>query len=297
MSSGGGTGGARRWLVTGASGQLGRSFSALAAAERLDVVALSRAELDVADARAVERALAAHAPEVVLNCAAYTRVDLAESHPEDALRANAEAPGLLARACAGRALLVHLSTEYVFRGDASRPIPEDAPADPLTAYGRSKLAGERAVAESGCEHLIVRTQWLFGPGANFVRTILAAAARGAPLTVVEDQLGRPTWSDALATAILAGARAGARGTLHLACEGVTTWFDFAREIVRRGARLGLAPAVEVRPASSAEVPRPATRPAYGVLGLERARKLGLALVHWSDALDRYLERERGRGDD
>jgi dTDP-4-dehydrorhamnose reductase len=292
VTAGGETRGPRRWLVTGASGQLGRSFAALAASERLEAVALPRAALDVADAGAVERALAAHAPEVVFNCAAYTKVDLAESRQDEARRANAEAPAVLARACAGRALLVHVSTEYVFRGDASRPIPEDAPTHPLTSYGQSKLAGERAVAASGCEHLIVRTQWLFGPGPNFVRTILGAARRGAPLTVVDDQLGRPTWSGALATAILAGVRAGARGTLHLACEGVTSWFDFAREIVHRGARLGLAPRVEVCPISSAELRRPAARPAYGVLGLERARRLGLGLEHWSDALDRYLERER-----
>jgi dTDP-4-dehydrorhamnose reductase len=295
VTSRGETRGPRRWLVTGANGLLGRSFAALATSERLEVVALPRAALDVADPGAVDRALAAHAPEVVLNCAAFTKVDLAESQPEEARRANAEAPALLARACKGRALLVHLSTEYVFRGDASRPIPEDAPTHPLSSYGQSKLAGERAVAASGCEHLIVRTQWLFGPGPNFVRTILAAAGRGAPLSVVEDQLGRPTWSGTLATAILAGVRSGARGTLHLACEGVASWFDFAREIVRRGARLGLAPQVEVRPISSAQYPRTAVRPAYAVLGLERARKLGLPLEHWSDALDRYLELERGSG--
>ncbi len=288
MTTRGDTGGARRWLVTGAGGQLGRSFSAVAAGAGLEVTALGRAALDVADAGAVERALTRHAPQVVLNCAAFTKVDLCESQPEQARRANALAPALLARACAGRALLVHLSTEYVFSGEGSRPIAEDAPPGPLSCYGQSKLEGERAVAASGCEHLIVRTQWVFGPGPNFVRTILAAAGRGAPLSVVEDQLGRPTWSAALATAILAAARAGARGTLHLACEGVTSWFDFAREIIHRGARLGLAPEVEVRPIASSGFPRPAPRPAYGVLGLERARGLGVALPHWSDALDRYL---------
>lgn len=290
--------GPRRWLVTGAAGQLGRSFAALARAEGLEVAALARAALDVGDAAGIERALAEHRPDVVLNCAAFTKVDLCESRPDEARRANAEAPGLLALACAGRALLVHLSTDFVFAGDASRPIPEDAPPRPLSVYGKSKLAGERAVAAAGGEHLVVRTQWVFGPGPNFVRTILAAAGRGAPLDVVEDQLGRPTWSGPLATAILAAVRAGARGTLHLACEGVTSWFDFAREIVRRGARLGMAPEVEVRPIATAGYPRPAARPAYGVLGLERARKLGVGLPHWSDALDRYLACERaGRVDE
>ncbi len=282
-----------RWLVTGPAGQLGRSFLALAGDAR--VTALG-SDVRVHDAEAVEREIRRTAPDVVLNCAAFTRVDLCEREQDEAERSNARGPEILAAVCRGRALLVHLSTEYVFSGEASRPIPEDAPTGPLSAYGRSKLAGEEAVRRSGAEHLIVRTQWLFGPGANFVRTILGAAARGQPLSVVEDQLGRPTWSGALARAILGAVEAGARGTLHLACEGIASWCDFARAIVAEGARRGLAPEVPVRPITTRELERPAARPAYGVLSLERARGLGLELPHWQQALATYLDRERERSD-
>jgi dTDP-4-dehydrorhamnose reductase len=285
-----------RWLCFGAGGQLGRSFAAVAAARGVEAHALARADVDIADATSVARALDRVRPEVVLNCAAMTKVDLCESEAAEAERANALAPALLARACRGRALLVHLSTEYVFSGEACRPIPEDAPTEPLSVYGRTKLAGETAVREAGGEHLLVRTQWVFGPGPNFVRTILAAAARGQALTVVEDQLGRPTWSAALARAILGAVEAGARGTLHLACEGIASWCDFARAIVAEGARRGLAPEVPVRPIATRELARPAARPAYGVLSLERARKLGLELPHWQEALAAYLDCEREKRD-
>jgi dTDP-4-dehydrorhamnose reductase len=248
--------------------------------------------LRIEDPLQVERELARVAPDVVLNCAAFTKVDLCETEVALAERTNAEAPALLARACRGRALLVHLSTEYVFSGEAWRPLPEDAPTDPLSVYGRTKLAGEEAVRSSGADHLVVRTQWLFGPGANFVRTILAAAAQGQPLRVVEDQLGRPTWSGALARAILGAVEAGARGTLHLACEGIASWCDFARAIVGEGARRGLSPAVPVQPIATGELARAAVRPAYGVLSLERARKLGVVLPHWQQALADYLDCER-----
>jgi dTDP-4-dehydrorhamnose reductase len=184
-----------------------------------------------------------------------------------------------------------VSTDYVFAGDAVRPIPEDAPIAPRTVYGETKAAGERAVRESGCDHLIVRPQWLYGDGRNFVRTILSAAAKGEPLRVVEDQLGRPTATTPLAAAILGAVSVGCRGTLHLACEGVTSWYDFARAIVLEGARRGLTKQVEVEPCSSAASSRPAPRPAYSVLALERARAEGLRMPHWTDALTVYLDEE------
>ncbi len=249
----------------------------------------TRAELDISDADAIGAALDRERPDVVLNAAAFTKVDVCEQERELALRVNSEAPGLIANACRGRALLVHVSTEYVFSGDASRPIPEHGQADPRSVYGRTKLAGERAVSESGCEHLIVRTQWMFGPGPNFVRTILRAAADGQKLRVVEDQVGRPTGSRAVAEGLVAAVRGELRGTLHLACEGVCSWYDFAREIVREGAARGLARPVVVDPIATEEMPRPAPRPAYAVLALDRARAAGIRMPHWRDALVAYLD--------
>ena len=281
-----------RWLVTGAGGQVGRAALALARSHGVTVVGVTRAELDVREADAVKRALEAHRPDVVLNCAAFTAVDRCETERDEAERANALAPALLAQACRGGPLLVHLSTDYVFDGTASTPVPEDAPTHPLSEYGRSKLRGEEAVRAAAGEHLLVRTQWVFGAGANFVRTILRAAGQGGPLRVVEDQTGRPTWAASLARGIFAAVAAGARGTLHLANEGVASFFDFAREIASEGARRGLCPAVDVRPIPTSEMPRPATRPAYGVLGLARARSLGISPPHWRQALSEYLDAER-----
>jgi dTDP-4-dehydrorhamnose reductase len=287
---------APRWLVTGAGGQLGRAALALAPEHGLTAVGLRHAELDVADAGAVKRVLDELRPDVLLNCAAFTAVDRCESEPDHAERANAFAPGVLAEACRGQCLLVHLSTDYVFDGTACQPIPEEAPRRPLSAYGRSKSRGEDAVRAAGGEHLIVRTQWVFGAGGNFVRTILRAAARGAPLRVVEDQLGRPTWTHSLAHGIFAAVAAGARGVLHLTNEGIASFFELAREATTEGARRGLCPKVEVVPIPTAEMPRPALRPAYGVLGLARARALGITPPHWRDAVAQYLDAERGGSD-
>jgi len=283
---------ASRWLVTGAGGQLGRAVLALAPRSGVAATGVTRAELDVADAGALKRVIDQSQPDVVLNCAAFKAVDRCETEPELAERANSLAPKLLADACRGGPLLVHLSTDYVFDGRASTPIPEDAPTRPISAYGRTKLAGEQAIRAAAGEHLIVRTQWVFGAGANFVRTILRAAGQGESLRVVEDQVGRPTWTRSLAEGIFAAVSARARGTLHLTNEGMTSWCDFAREIVAEGGRRGLCPQVDVRPISTSEMQRPATRPAYGVLGLARARSLGISSPHWREALARYLDAER-----
>ncbi len=276
-----------RWLVTGAGGQLGRAALALAPMHGVTASGVTHAELDVADAGAVKRVIDQTQPDVVLNCAAFTAVDRCESEAHTAERVNTVAPRVLAELCRGGPLLVHLSTDYVFNGRASQPIPEDAPTQPLSVYGRSKLRGEEAIRAAGGEHLIVRTQWVFGDGANFVRTILRAAGQG-PLRVVEDQTGRPTWTHSLAAGIFAAVAAGARGTLHLANEGVTTFFDFAREIVAEGAARKLCPSAEVTPIPTSEMPRPAARPSYGVLGLARARALGIRSSHWRVALAEYL---------
>lgn len=287
---------APRWLVTGAGGQLGRAALALAPEHGITAIGLGHAELDVQDGGAVKRALEELRPDVVLNCAAFTAVDRCESEADAAERANALAPRLLAQACRGQSLLVHLSTDYVFDGTASQPVPEDAPKRPLSVYGRTKSRGEDGVRAADGEYLIVRTQWVFGAGPNFVRTILRAARNGEPLRVVEDQLGRPTWTHSLAHGIFAAVTAGARGVLHLANEGIASFFELAREATLEGARRGLCPKVEVAPISSAEMPRPAARPSYGVLGLARARSLGITMPHWRDALAEYLDAERGGRD-
>jgi dTDP-4-dehydrorhamnose reductase len=277
--------------VTGAGGQLGCSLLAALRGAGHEAHGRTRAELDVTDPDRVKRCLEELDPHVVANCAAFTRVDECEERAELADRVNAGGPRVLAEACRGRALLVHVSTEYVFAGESAGPIPEEADPGPRCAYGVGKLAGERAVRDSGGDHLIVRTQWLFGPGPNFARTILRAAQDGRALRVVEDQWGRPTWTGVLAPALVRAVAAGARGTLHLACDGVCSWYDFAREIVAEGARRGWLEDVPVTPVSTAEFPRPARRPANGVLDLTRARRLGLELGHWRDALAAYFDQE------
>jgi dTDP-4-dehydrorhamnose reductase len=282
-----------RWLVTGSAGQLGQSLLEVAASRGIEVTGFCRANLDITNSAQLDAALDEVAPSVVVNAAAFTKVDLCEEQAEEAHRINARAAGDLARACKGRALLVQVSTEYVFPGSAPLLIPEDAPTEPLSVYGRSKLAGEEAVAESGCEHLIVRTQWLFGAGANFVRTMLRLAASEPLLRVVEDQLGRPTATRALAEGIVEATRVGLRGPLHLACDGICSWYDFAREIVAEGARRGLNPQVPVEPIQTQDMPRPATRPAFAALDLRRARSHGIVLPHWRVALRDYLDAETG----
>lgn len=282
---------ASRWLVTGANGQLGRSILALAKGAGVEAIGSPHEELDIADPAGIERALRELRPEVVLNAAGFTQVDACESQREEAWRVNAQAPGALARACADRALLIHISTDYVFAGRGGEPIPEDAPTEPLSEYGRSKLAGEEAVQGAGGEHLIVRTQWLFGPGPNFVRTILARAERGGELRVVTDEVGRPTWAGSLASALLDVARKPLRGTLHLANCGVASRHEFACEIVREGARRGLVPELRVARIKRADLGRPAARPEHAVLDLERASRAGVELPHWREALALYLDAE------
>jgi dTDP-4-dehydrorhamnose reductase len=251
-----------------------------------DVTALGRSDLDITDAAKVREAVRGH--DIVVNCAAYTAVDLAESHEADAFAVNALGAAHVAGACrlAG-ARLVHLSTDYVFGGDATEPYTEDEPQAPRSAYGRTKAAGEWAVQAHCPQAWIVRTAWLYGAGGgNFVTTMARLAGERETLTVVDDQRGQPTWTMDVAEAILRLVGDSAPfGVWHATSQGETTWHGFAREIFTR---LGLD-AGRVQPISSAQFQAAAPRPAYSVLGHDAWRMTGVApLPHWRDSLAKAL---------
>lgn len=275
-----------RWLITGANGQLGRDLVSALAGQ--DVTAWTRADVDLTDGEAVRRAAAAwadiaHGPAYVINAAAYTAVDPAETDEATAHAVNAAAPGVLAGAVAGRARTVHVSTDYVFAGDADRPYEPTDPTGPRTAYGRTKLAGERAVLAADPGSLVVRTSWVFSThGGNFVDTMLRLEGTRDTVDVVTDQRGSPTWSRDLATALVAAAQVPAvHGLVHCTNTGETTWFGLARKVFSAA---GADPG-RVRPATSAAVPRPAPRPTYSVLGGASWAATGLpVLPPWADAV-------------
>lgn len=233
-------------------------------------------------------------PDVVVNAAAYTAVDRAESEREAAFRANAEAPGALAGACARRdALFVHYSTDYVFDGSGTRPYREDDPVAPLGVYGESKLAGERAVQGSGARHMVFRTAWVYADrGRNFMRTMLRLAAERDELRVVADQVGSPTPAALIADAtasVLARPFAGS-GLWHLTASGETSWHGFASAIVARAHALGRIPRMpRVVPIATADYPTPARRPAYSRLDCSRLeRDFGIVPPDWAQALQAVL---------
>jgi dTDP-4-dehydrorhamnose reductase len=272
-----------RLLVTGAAGMLGRDVVEVARGAGHDVAGLSRAELDVVDAAAVERAVAELRPEAVINCAAFTDVDAAEDRYDEALAVNGAGAGNVATA-AGEvgATVVHLSTDYVFDGTKSAPYMESDEPSPRSGYGRSKLEGELAVAAANPRHAIVRSSWLFGVGGrNFVATMLARGAEQGEVSVVTDQVGCPTFTGHLAPALLALAERGATGVLHVAGSGHCSWHDFAVEIFREA---GID--CQVHPTDTAATGRPAPRPAYSVLVSERSDSP--RLPSWRDGLAEYL---------
>lgn len=276
-----------RLLVTGAGGIVGRATVVEAVGRGWDAIGRTRAELDLTDPAALARELAALAPELVVNAAAFTAVDRCESEEERAFEVNARAVERLAKSCAeAGARLVHLSSDYVFPGDAWRPYREDDPTGPVSAYGRSKLAGERAALASP-DALVVRTSWIFGVGgANFVDTIAGRLARGEPLRVVADQVGGPTWAPFLAKALLDLGESGVRGVVHYQNRAAVSWFEFARAIAAI-----VAPGAAVAPVGSDEFPRPARRPAWSVLDVGRFEALaGRPVEKWHDGLVRHLAR-------
>jgi len=287
-----------RWLVTGARGQLGHALAAqLAADPRSELAAaVDLPEVDVADARAVEALLGGPAPraDVVVNAAAFTHVDRCEREPEAAWRANAGAPGLLAEACARRGIrLVHVSTDYVFAGDASEPYREDDEPAPRSLYGRTKLEGERRVRAALPDALVVRTSWLFGRGRNFLAAILAQAeargpgGAGGPLRVVDDQRGRPTWAVDLAEGIRRLVDRQASGLYHVAGGGIASWWELARACLDE-AGFG---SLEVQPIRTRDLELAAPRPAWSVLDCSKAQALGVAPRPWREAVRAYLRSE------
>jgi len=280
-----------RLLVLGSGGMLGRAVVRDATRLGHDVVVRARADLDITDPDAVTRAVGEVAPRAILNCAGFTDVDGAEADEPAAMRVNGDGPGNIARAAAeAGARVVHVSTDYVFDGSKREPWVESDPVAPLQGYGRTKLAGEVAVAESGAEHAIVRTAWLFGAGGpNFVATMLRLGAERDEVTVVSDQRGGPTWTGHLAAALIEVAeREGDVGLFHASAAGSCSWYEFAVEIFDR-ARLRC----RVVPTTTERFARPARRPAYSVLGTER--EPGIVLPPWQDGLAAYLAEEAGTG--
>lgn len=275
-------------LLTGASGQVGyeleRSLQGLG-----EVVAVDRARMDLADLDQVRDVIRAVRPQLIVNPAAYTAVDKAESEPELARRVNAQAPEVMAReAKALGAALVHYSTDYVFDGSKQGAYVETDPTNPLNVYGQTKLEGEQAIAASGARHLIFRTSWVYGMrGKNFLLTMLRLGKEREELRVVDDQHGAPTWSRTIAdttAVVLAQARAEGwwerhGGIYHLSSRGQTTWCGFTQAIM---AGAGLS--CRVTPISSAEYPVPARRPANSVMNAEKLTSTLAALPDWQTAL-------------
>lgn len=280
-----------KWLITGAGGMVGRDLCDALLSRDEEVVALTRNDLDITDSRSVNAVVGEHAPSVVVNCAAYTKVDQAETEERTANAINGSAVELLAAAAnAAGALLVHLSSDFVFDGSSRVPYEVTDATGPLSSYGRSKLLGEIAATHAQ-KHLVLRTSWLFGVhGPNFVEAIRTQIRKGTnPLRVVADQRGRPTYTPHLAEAIIRLTNVArqsdlARGIVHYADAEECSWFDFARAIAEESGS-----DVTVKPVTTGEFPRPARRPAYSVLSTERYERLtGVAPASWREGLREYL---------
>ncbi len=285
-----------RWMITGAAGMLGQDIGLLVRRRGEPVTALARQELDVTDPLAVADRINQCRPDVVVNCAAWTAVDAAEEDETEALRINGSGVLNLASACQRHdARLVQLSTDYVFGKKEQRSYAEDDPPAPLNAYGRTKLAGERAALGVPGGGYVVRTAWLYGAhGPNFVRTMIRHARAGSSVQVVDDQRGQPTWTLDVAEQIFALVQAGATpGVYHATSSGATTWCGLAHEVFRLvGADPGL-----VTPVTSAAYPRPAPRPRCSVLGHGAWARIGIAPIgSWDSALARALPAVAATGD-
>ena len=282
-----------RILITGAAGQLGRELQRTAPAD-LEVIALTRESLDITSAEQVRALFATTFPDLVINAAAYTAVDRAESEPEKAMAVNCDAAANLARACAeSGARMIHVSTDFVFDGSASSPYAPEAATSPLGEYGRSKLAGELAVTAALPDALLMRTAWVYSTfGGNFVKTMLRLMAEREELSVVADQVGTPTWARGLAQALWQAVELpDLVGTHHWTDAGVCSWYDFAVAIAEEAMELGLLEAMPtIHPIPGSAYPTPARRPAYSVLDKDSTwRALATEGLHWRVQLRRMLQ--------
>ena len=284
-------------LVTGRSGQVATSLLALAAPD-LEIVALGRPELDITDRASLDRAIAAHRPDVVVSAGAYTAVDRAETDVDVAFAANRDGAGHAAAAAAAAGLpIIHISTDYVFPGDKAEPYVESDATGPVSVYGRSKLEGETAVLAANPQAAVLRTAWVYSPyGNNFLKTMLKLAATRDALRVVGDQQGTPTYAPDIAEAIVVVARRMLaspaaedwRGVFHLVATGTTNWADFAAEIFRQSAARG-GPSASVEAIGTADYPTPAHRPANSRLDTARFNGVfGHRLPSWQDGVGRCL---------
>ena len=271
-------------LVTGASGQLAHAIRLIWTAH--DLILPEESVLDLSKETAIHSVVSSFRPEVVINCGAFTQVDRCESEAELAQLINGTAVGWLAEACEAQgAMLIQVSTDYVFDGTATRPYREEDPTHPMSVYGHTKLEGERQAARCR-RHLIARTSWLYDAwGKNFLNTMLNAAAQGRSLRVVDDQRGAPTTCRALARQLKVAAEEDWQGLVHTTCQGETTWYGFAKAIFEAKQ----IPA-DLSPCTTADYPTPAQRPAYSVLDGVRRRSLGPDLMpHWHEALLEVLK--------
>lgn len=280
-------------LVTGADGQLGREMQRLGAVSPNNYLFTDVAQLDITDREAVDDALRRSQADIVVNCAAYTNVERAEEDEAAADRLNRLGVEHLARtAAATGATLFHISTDYVFGGDACLPYTEESPTAPLGAYGRTKLAGEQAVAASGCKALVFRTAWLYSEyGNNFLKTMLRLTGEREQINVVFDQIGTPTYAGDLAMVLFSiiegGLYAGNEGIYHFTDEGVCSWYDFAVEIASAAGH----DACRIDPCRTAEFPTKARRPAYSVLDKSRIKRtFGVEVPHWRESMRYCLQR-------
>ena len=285
-------------LVAGGAGQVARALAKASAPDGVTIVAKGRPELDILDEGSITAAFEAVKPDFVVNAAAYTAVDQAESEEEAAFALNAAAPGALAATAARHGVpIVHLSTDYVFDGTKADPYTEADPVAPLGVYGRSKLAGEEAVAAANPDHLILRTAWVYSPvGRNFVKTMLRVGSMREELTVVHDQRGNPTSAADIAAGILliagqilSGKAPVKSGVYHMTAEGEASWAEFAEYIFECSAAVG-GPAARVKRITSAEYPTPVTRPANSRLDCAKiARAYDVFLPQWQGSTQVCVE--------
>lgn len=276
-------------LVVGREGQLARGLLGAAVGTGIQVVSIGRPDIDLADEKSVGAAFARERPDVAVNTAAYTAVDKAESEPAVAHAVNALGAEYVAKACAAHSIpVIHISTDYVFDGMKDGPYIESDPTGPINVYGCTKLEGELRVAKACERHVILRTAWLYSPwGSNFVKTMLRLATTRPNISVVQDQVGSPTYAPDLArsiltivTDVLGDPRAGRWGTYHAVARGETTWFGFAREVFRHAAAHGL-PVADVAGIATSAYPTPARRPANSRLNCDKLRRMfGLELPDW-----------------